>query len=368
MTDTAGVSGSTEAPEGTGPPIRPPLSEVPNWLIRLGIASWMIIGTAIVVIAIYLGLAQISGLVVPLVIAVVIAMLFHPIIDRLGDAGLSRGIAAVLVLLGIAAIIGVSILLSVEGIIEQSDEIGEQLQQGWLQVQDWLVGIGFDPARLDEAINSVGDNLDGGATSLVASTVSSLGVFTIGIFIATFMLFYLLMDWHVVVPWLSRNMGLPTDLGTGLIEDATRSIRRYFLALTMTSIPIALVIGSTMWILGLPLALPITLVTFVTAYIPYIGAIFSGAFATLVALGSGGVTDALIVLAVVVLTQNLLQTIMLTKLSSDQLHIHPIVNLSSTIIGATLAGILGATLSAPLVAIMMSTHRRMSEYRWTRAP
>ncbi len=73
-------------------------------------------------------------------------------------------------------------------------------------------------------------------------------------------------------------------------------------------------------------------------------------------------------LAVVLLTQNVLQTIMLTKLSSDQLHIHPIVNLSSTIIGATLAGILGATLSAPLVAIVMATHRRLTEYRWSQAP
>jgi predicted PurR-regulated permease PerM len=188
----------------------------------------------------------------------------------------------------------------------------------------------------------------------------------VGVFIGTFILYYLLKDWHQLRGWLSSHSGLPVDLGTGLIDDATRSIRSYFYALTMTSIPIAIIIGVAMWLLGLPLAFTIGLVTFVTAYIPYLGAIFSGAFATLIALGSGGVTDAIIVLIVVLLTQNVMQTLLLTKLSSEQLQIHPIVNLASTIIGATLAGILGATLSAPLVAMVIAAQRRVRDYGWER--
>ncbi len=342
----------------------PPLSVVPGWLVRSGTAAWMLIGLGVVAVAIYLASAQISGLVAPLVIAVVMGMLFHPLVDRIARHGRKRSLAALIVMLGIALVVIVSIYLTVEGVIQQSSEIAAQLQLGWQQVQEWLLGFGFDTARLEEALSNLGGGLGGGVSSLITATVSSLGVFVIGLFIATFCLYYLLKDWHTLLPWIASHVGLPKDLGTGLIEDATTSIRAYFYALTLTSIPIALVIGATVWLLGLPLAFPIMLVTFVTAYIPYIGAIFSGAFATLVALGSGGVTDALIVLTVVLLTQNVLQALLLTKLSSRQLHIHPIVNLASTIIGATLAGILGATLSAPLVAMVIAGHKRLTQYRW----
>ncbi len=74
-----------------------------------------------------------------------------------------------------------------------------------------------------------------------------------------------------------------------MVQDATWSIRRYFSALTVTSLFSAVAIGVTAAVMGLPLAFTIGLVTFVTSYVPYIGALVSGAFAVLIALGSGGV-------------------------------------------------------------------------------
>ncbi len=127
----------------------------------------------------------------------------------------------------------------------------------------------------------------------------------------------------------------------------------------------AIIIGVAMLILDIPLAFTVILVTFVTSFIPYLGAIVSGAFAVLVALGAAGVQEAIIILIVVLLAQNVVQTLMLTKVTSDKLRIHPIVNLGSTVIGATLAGVVGATLSAPAVATAISVSRRISQYRNT---
>ena len=118
--------------------------------------------------------------------------------------------------------------------------------------------------------------------------------------------------------------------------------------------------------LGLPLAATIALVTFITAYVPYLGAIFSGAFAFLIALGSGGADEAFLVLVVVLVAQNVVQTVVQTKLTSDRLRIHPMVNFASTIVGASLAGIVGATLSAPAVAIVMRSAGRLRVLRANR--
>jgi len=117
-----------------------------------------------------------------------------------------------------------------------------------------------------------------------------------------------------------------------------------------------------MVVLDLPLAFTVALVTFVTSFIPYLGAILSGGFAVLVALGAGGLDDALIMLAVVLITQNVIQTLLLTKVTSDKLSLHPIVNLGSTIVGATIAGLVGATLSAPIVATLLAIRKRLLNY------
>lgn len=347
--------------------VRPPMSRVPGWLWRWGVAAWMIIGILVVLAAVYVGLAQITTLIAPLVVAVVMGMLFHPLVDRLQRVGMGRALGATIILLGLAVIIAVSLFMAVRGVIDQGSVITEQIQLGWTQLQDALSGLGVDVSAVEGAVSNLGSNAGSGFTGIVTATVSSVGLFFVGLFIGTFLLYYLLKDWHQITSWLASHLGVPRDLGEGLIDDATRSIRHYFSALTMTSIPIAIIIGVVMWALGLPLAFTTILVTFVTAYIPYIGAIVSGAFATLVALGSGGVVDALIVLAAVLLTQNLLQTLLLTRLSSTQLKIHPIVNFGSTIVGATLAGILGATLSAPVVASLLAAQRRIRAYRWAAA-
>jgi predicted PurR-regulated permease PerM len=120
-------------------------------------------------------------------------------------------------------------------------------------------------------------------------------------------------------------------------------------------------IGSTMEILGPPLAFTVGLVTFVTSYIPYLGAIFSAAFACLVALGSGNATRALVLLVVILIAQNVVQTILSAKLTSDRLSPHPIASLISTIVGAALVGLLGATLSAPVPASIIQINRRISD-------
>ncbi len=123
----------------------------------------------------------------------------------------------------------------------------------------------------------------------------------------------------------------------------------------------SVLIGLAAVLLDVPLAFAIAVVTLVTSYIPYLGAILSGAFATLLALGAQGPQAAIIMLVVILVVQNIVQTVVLTTLTSDVLSLHPIVALGSTTVGAALAGALGATLSSPAVAVAIRVDRRLGE-------
>jgi predicted PurR-regulated permease PerM len=177
------------------------------------------------------------------------------------------------------------------------------------------------------------------------------------------MLYYLLVDWARLRDWLSKHLGLPTDVGAGVIDDGTHVVRRGFAALTLTSLITSALIGASMLILDLPLALSVTIVTFLTSYIPYLGAILSGVFGFLVALGSGGPRDAWILLIVILVVQNIIQMIVSNHYASAQLKLHPLPSILSSVAGVVIAGLVGAMLSAPALALAVAVSRRVGDAR-----
>ncbi len=101
--------------------------------------------------------------------------------------------------------------------------------------------------------------------------------------------------------------------------------------------------------------------TFITSYVPYLGAILSGAFAFLVALGSGSTRDAVVILIVVLVAQNVIQTIVGNRLTSTKLSLHPLPSIIASVCGVAIAGLLGAMLSAPAFALAIAVRRRLRD-------
>jgi len=330
-------------------------------ITRWGRTSWMLIGILALGTIVYSALATIAGLIIPLVIATVIGMLATPVVDALEKRRVPRSIGAIIVLLGIVAAIVGSIVVAVNGIIEEADDINRFLTAGLESVGDWFdsldIDIGAAEQRIDQA-KQFGIDLIPGLASWFGSAFSGVIAFLAGSLLGMFLLYFILADWARLRRWVGSHIGVHADLGEAIIDDTTSVIRQGFAALTISSLVTAAMIGLTMSILDLPLAITVALVTFVTSYIPYLGAIFSATFACLVALGSGSPTQAFALLIVILVAQNIVQTVMSTKLTSDRLSLHPIASLISTIVGASLAGLLGATLSAPVLAsIIQVTHR-----------
>lgn len=353
------------AREMTDPSSLPSSSTAESVLARWGRGSWQLLGIVAIAVIGFSALSGLAGLIVPLVIAVVIGMLASPLVDVLERRRVPRPVGALLVLLGIVVAIIGSAIVAVNGIIDQGDEISRQLTAGLTSVDGWLEDLDVDAGEAGDRLEQArlfGLDLIPGVAGWFTTAFSGVISFFVGCFLGLFLLYFILSDWARLRGWVGSHLGVPSDLGRDVVDDATTVIRQGFSALTVSSLTTAIIIGATMAILDVPLAFTVALVTFVTSYIPYLGAIFSATFAFLVALGSAGLTEALILLVVILIVQNVVQTVMTTKLTSDRLSIHPIANVISTIIGASLAGLLGATLSAPLLAMAIRISRRIREY------
>ena len=339
-------------------------TEQSGGLMRLGRRSWAIVGVIAASVIIYLLLAALSVLVVPLIIAGVVGALLVPLVDRMAKH-MPRKLAAGIVLVGLVVIGAMAVVVAVAGVVEQAPEVSKQLSSGLAAVKEWLSGVGINVGSAKGAADgaqSAAGAAAGGLPALVGTIFSSVAALAVGAFIALFFLFYIMNDWDEFSTWVGSHLGVPNDLGKEIVNDATWSVRRYFYALSVTSLGTAIAIGGTALVIGVPLAFTIALVTFVTSYIPYVGAWVSGAFAVVIALGSGGVTDALIILAVILLVQMVGQPLLLNQMSATELNLNPAVSFGSTILGAILAGVLGATLSAPIVAAIMKIDTDVKAY------
>jgi predicted PurR-regulated permease PerM len=338
----------------------------PTWLVALGIKSWLAVGFVLILGVILYLVSLAAGLVQPLILAVVIGMLFYPLVDGMEKRKVPRAVGAALVMLLLIAIAVGTVWITAGGILSQTDEIVTAVQQGVAALEAWLETLDIPAEMVTSATNSVQTQLPklaSGLASSVGSGLTSLLAFGFGLFLGAFMLFYVLSDWHTIAPWVGSHLGYPEELGVGMVQDSTNAVRGYYKGVTISSIWVAVLIGVTVALLGLPLAIPIALVTFFTAYIPYLGAILSGAFAFIVALGSGGIEQAVIVLVVVLLTQNIVQTVVSNKYAALELDMHPLVALIATILGGTFAGLIGAILGAPFAAVMMRASQRVKAYK-----
>ena len=333
-------------------------------LRNAGIRAWAIVGIVAVAVVAYTAFSTFSTFILPLVVAVVLGMIFAPVASVLSRF-MPRQVAALLVLSGIFVGAIVIVAVVVIGVIDQGSEIVDQTQAAIDTGRDWLSDQGINVVIIDDVqgqLSGFVDEVLPGLLSYVPGAFSGISSFLVGAFIALFILYYVIAEWEALASWVGSNLGVPPDLGEGIVEDATRSFRDYFYVLTVASLPVAVMVWLAAVLMSVPLAFTIALVTFVTSYVPYIGALISSVFALLIAFGAGGIVPALVMLAVILVAQNVVQPVVQRQMERNALDLHPIAGFGSTIIGSVLFGILGATLSAPFVAMAMRVRERVQAF------
>ena len=328
-------------------------ASVLTWLEFLGPPAWRFVGVALAG-AIILSFAWlISDLLIPLIFAVILAAIFVPVVDRLERAHVPRAVGSPLVVVIILAVVAASAWVVIEGVLGVGSDLVDQVEAG---VDEVGALVDASPG----AVNDVMDVLKSVTGTIVNGILEGLGSLTVlivGFVTGTFIMLYLMKDWTLVLNWTAdtntRLLGIDRDRIGGLLVEVVTVFRRYALGLTLIGIMNGVVVGGAAVLLDVPSAGAIAVVTFVTSYIPFFGAFFAGAFAVAIAIGAEGWTVGLAMLAVVLLANNALQNLLEPVAFGRTLHLHPLVVLLVTTGGTLLFGILGATLAAPLTAIIV---------------
>jgi predicted PurR-regulated permease PerM len=327
---------------------------LPSWLRTVGTGSWLVLGVVALLLGVVLLLALVTQLLIPLIIAAVLAAILVPVVDRLQGWHVPRWLGATLLLLAGLSIVAIVMTIVIRGIVSHSAEIWTHVSAGVDEVGG-QVDPGSQPGPHVVAVAQ--QVLRGLSLGLVGSLFSSATILIVGTTLALFMLLFLLKDWAPITIWTAGHVGLPQRLGDQVLEGTVRAFRDYALGLTVIGIANGVVVGVGALILGVPLAGTIALVSFVTAYVPYFGAFVAGAFAVLVALGSNGLADALVMLAIVLLANNTIQNLLEPFAFGRSLRLHPLVILIVTTAGTLLFGLMGAILAAPLTAATVNASR-----------
>jgi len=326
---------------------------VPAWLRSLGLIAWFLIGIfALVFGAVWLlGLTQI--IVAPMVTAGIFAAVTSPLVGWLAAHRVPRAIGSILVILLIAAFGLAIVTLVVSSIVDEAGRASDLLQEGQNLITGWGQDLGLSTDSAQNLGSDAGSALTGSVSALLsgaASGAAALSSVLIFVSLSLLALFFLLSDGPALRSWTERQMSVPLPLARTITGRVMSSLRGYFIGVTIIAVFAAAIVGIGGLAIGIPLIGTIVVVTFVGGYVPYLGALFAGAFSVLIALGGGGVDAAVAMLILQLLANSFLQQLIQPFAMGAVLGIHPLAVLIVTLAGGALFGTIGLVLAAPLVA------------------
>ncbi|WP_433376482.1 AI-2E family transporter [Streptosporangium sp. CA-115845] len=310
---------------------------------------------------------QMWSVVWPLMVALLLTTLTWPVTRFLRRHGWPPALAASAVTLLFLLVAAGIVVLIVVPVASQSGELATGVVNGIKQVREWAAGpplnIGNDQVAsvLDTAIARIQDSVG----SIVNATVTGVGAVANGLIttvLALFLMFFFLKDGPRFLPWLTRQ--LPGRLAVDVPAVAARgwdTLGAFVRSQAFVGLLDAVFIGLGLWIVGVPLVFPLAVLTFVTAFVPIIGALFAGLVAVLVTLVSNGPTDALIVLAIIIAVQQLEGNVFQPMVQSHGLGLHAAVILLAVTLGGSLAGIVGSLLAVPAAALIAVVWKYLRE-------
>lgn len=327
--------------------------------LRVGAAwGWRFIVIAVVLWGLIQLIALLAVVVIPLVIALLLTALLGPAVGRLRRAGVQGSLATAIVLVGgIAAVVG-TLTLVINAFIDGLPKLTENASEGLTKIQDWLKKgpLHLTDLQLSKAVDQlqelVSANQDTLTTGVIRTASTALEILS-GMFLVIFALFFFMRDgrqiWKFSLHFVPRVAQAPLDRA-GVA--AWRSLTSYVRATVLVAFIDAVGIGIAVWVLDVPLALPLAALVFLTAFIPIIGATLSGAVAVLVALVTNGPITALLVLAAVIAVQQIEGHLLQPLIMGKAVAIHPLAVIVAIAGGLVLGGIVGALIAVPLIAIL----------------
>lgn len=379
VTDSTNRSGWTKL---LGPRTPPADDLVPNRVdenvpagLRLaGAWSWRLLVLAGAIALFIFLVIQLRLIIIPLLVAVLASALLVPIVSFLVRHKWPKGLAVAVVLIGALAVVAGLITLAVTQIARGSAGFTTRLGESYEEFKAFLL---TSPLQLSEQeINNYVEQVTGALqadsqifVSGALSFGSSLGHFLAGLLLALFSLLFILIDGKGIWKWIVRifpKNARPAIDGAGIAGWATLGNFAKVQILVATIDAIGIGVGAA--IIGVPLAIPIAVLVFLGSFIPIVGAVATGAVAIVIALIFLGPVQALLMLGVVLLVQQIEGHVLQPLIMGSAVKVHPLAVVLVVAAGSLLAGIPGALFAVPIAAVLNVMINYVNSGVWRGAP
>src|ERR1700753_185246 len=342
-------------PAPPGPPDAP-AARVPRWLQAAAGWSWRLLIVAAVVSLLYRVAGRLTVVVVPCLAALLLTALLQPLTARLHRAGLPMLAATWCTLIGAVIVLAGTITLVTVRVRAEYPSLVTQVRHTIKQLQTWLAGppLHLKTANLQKLGNEITTYLSQHKTVVAGTVVTGGGGGTeipAGVVLMLFVTFFLLKDGERIWLWLLRAAGRSS---IGRADRAGRAawlaVVYYMRGTVLVAATHAVVIGVTLAAVGVPLVAAMTVLVFLSSFIPLVGLLFAGAVVILLTLVTKGWIAAVIVLAIFVgedqLERHLLQPLVVGPIG----RMHPLAVILVLAVGSVVAGVPGAVVAAPIAA------------------
>lgn len=355
------------------PEERPLGGDVPYALVISAAWAWRV-GLILVVSAGLLWLlSQITLLVIPLMIAGLLSSLLTPAVAFLRRR-LPGGVAVATVVLGFLLAVGATLSLVGQQLAVGFASLWGEALTGIQQVQAWLSDgpLHLTTSQIDGFLDEVAIAVDNNSGLIVSGALSfgeGAGYFLAGLLLTVFALIFFLHDGDAIwrfIAGLAPRRARAAITGAGL--RGWTSMANYVRVQILVAFIDAVGIGLGAAIIGVPLVLPLTVLVFLGSFIPILGALFTGMVAVLLALVANGWVNALVMLAIVLLVQQVEGHILQPFIMGRAVSLHPLAVVLAVAGGSLVAGVAGALFSVPLLAILNTVVRYIANRTWETDP
>lgn len=341
----------------------------PIGLQRAAAWSWrlLIVGAAIVVVSLLLW--SLRGVAIPVFVALLIATQVAPLTYWLRQRGVPAGVAAGLGLLLTALVLVLAGSIVVGSVVSEAPELGESISAGVDDITSWLADndgpldlsgekVAGETDQVESSLDSASESLFSGVLEGASLLVEVVG----GLVLALTFLIYMLTDGAAVRRWIVGRFpkGSTRDAADRLMLRGWVTLGGFVRGTATVSFLVSVLIGIGLLLLGVPLAGALILLIFMFGFIPIAGAWISGIVAVLVAFADGGVGLGAAVAVLILGVQQFDSAFITPKVYKEQVSLNPMVTLGAVAAGGIAAGIIGAFLAVPVVAVVWAT---VSEYR-----
>lgn len=308
----------------------------------------------------------------PVILAILVCTVLFPVTNWLRAHKFPRALAAITTLLGFLAIIGGVFAAMAPVVSSQGASLVNQAEGGLNKLVDMAKDLPFDidAAKVQEVLDDAMTFIKGQASNIATGVISGVSMassIAMALAIMLFVAFFILKDGDKFLPWLRTYTGYSAGWhATELLTRVWNTLSGFIQAQAAVAAVDGILIGLGLWVLQVPLALVIGVVTFFASFIPVIGAVTAGVLAVVIALVSDGLTKALLALALIIIVQQVEGNVLQPMLQSKAMGLHAAMVLLSVTVGSALAGIIGAFLAVPVaatIAVVFRYHQEMASLR-----